>query len=116
MNNETVGTLHLDRRPLASRSTGRARWLAERLTRSRITPDQISVLSVAWAALGGASLFWAAGWPAFVVTAVCVDGMVAIEAGKSTPAGALFNEMLDPLADARFLVPLGYAGGDPWLG
>jgi phosphatidylglycerophosphate synthase len=60
-----------------------------------------------------------------VATAACVqlrllcnllDGMVAIEGGKSTPTGALFNEMPDRLADALFLVPLGYAGGYPWLG
>jgi hypothetical protein len=57
MNKETVGTLHLERRPLASRSTGWARWLAARFTASQITPNQISVLSVAWAALGGALLF-----------------------------------------------------------
>jgi phosphatidylglycerophosphate synthase len=125
MNKETVGTLHLERRPLASRSTGWARWLAARLTASQITPNQISVLSVAWAALGGALLFWTTGWLVFVATAACVqlrllcnllDGMVAIEGGKSTPTGALFNEMPDRLADALFLVPLGYAGGYPWLG
>ena len=65
-------------------------------------------------------LFWATGWLAFVATAACVqlrllcnllDGMVAIEGGKSTPTGALFNEIPDRLADALFLVPLGYAGG-----
>jgi phosphatidylglycerophosphate synthase len=125
MNKETVATPHLERRPLASRSTGWARWLAARLTASRIKPNQISVLSVAWAALGGALLFWTTGWLALVATAACVqlrllcnllDGMVAIEGGKSTPTGALFNEMPDRLADALFLVPLGYAGGYPWLG
>ena len=125
MNKETAGTPSPERRPLASRSTGWARWLAARLTASRITPNQISVLSVAWAALGSALLFWTTGWLTFVATAACVqlrllcnllDGMVAIEGGKSTPTGALFNEMPDRLADSLFLVPLGYAGGDPWLG
>jgi phosphatidylglycerophosphate synthase len=125
MNKETPGTPRLERRPLASRSTGWARRLAARLTRSRITPNQISVLSIAWAALGGALLLGAPRWPAFVATAACVqlrllcnllDGMVAIEGGKSTPTGALFNEIPDRLADALFLVPLGYAGGYPWLG
>jgi phosphatidylglycerophosphate synthase len=125
MNKETLGSPRLERRPLASRSTGWARWLAGGLTASRITPNQISVLSIAWAALGGALLLGAPGWPAFVATAACVqlrllcnllDGMVAIEGGKSTPTGALFNEIPDRLADALFLVPLGYAGGYPWLG
>ena len=80
------------RRPLASRSSGWAQYLATRLTTSRVTPNQISVLSIAWAVLGGALLVWSPGWPAFIACAVCVqlrllcnllDGMVAIEGGKS---------------------------------
>ena len=113
------------RRPLASRSSGWAQYLATRLTTSRVTPNQISVLSIAWAVLGGALLVWSPGWPAFIAAAVCVqlrllcnllDGMVAIEGGKSTATGALFNEIPDRLADPLFLVPLGYAAGHPWLG
>jgi hypothetical protein len=73
MNRETVETPHLERRPLASRSTGWARWLPARLTASRIAPNQISVVSVAWAALGAALLFWTTGWLAFVGTAACVQ-------------------------------------------
>ena len=113
------------RRPLASRSSGWARCLAGRLSASRVTPNQISVLSIAWALLGGTLLWWSPGWPAFITVAVCVqlrllcnllDGMVAIEGGKSTATGALFNEIPDRLADPLFLVPLGYAAGYPWLG
>jgi len=125
MTKETVGAPQMERRPLASRSSGWARWLAARLTMSQVTPNQISLLSVAWAALGGALLFWGAGWLAFIAAAACVqlrlicnllDGMVAIEGGKSTPTGALFNEIPDRVADPLFLVPLGYAAGYSWLG
>jgi phosphatidylglycerophosphate synthase len=125
MANEKVGTSQMERRPLASRSSGWAKWLAARLTMSQITPNQISLLSVGWAALGGALLFWGAGWLAFIAAAACVqlrlicnllDGMVAIEGGKSTPSGALFNEIPDRVADPLFLVPLGYAAGYSWLG
>ena len=42
--------------------------------------------------------------------------MVAIEGGKSTPTGALFNEIPDRVADPLFLIPLGYAAGYSWLG
>jgi phosphatidylglycerophosphate synthase len=113
------------RRPLASRSSGWAQYFAARLTASRITPNQISLLSIAWAVLGGAMLWWSPGWPALIAAAVCVqlrlvcnllDGMVAIEGGKSTATGALFNEIPDRLADPLLLVPLGYASGYPWLG
>ena len=108
------------RRPLASRSSGWAQYLAARLSASWVTPNQISILS-----MGAALLWWSPGWPAFIACAVCVqlrllcnllDGMVAIEGGKSTPTGALFNEIPDRLADPLFLVPLGYAAGYPWLG
>ena len=125
MAKETVAAPPMERRPLASRSSGWAQWLAARLTMSQITPNQISLLSVAWAALGGGLLFWGAGWLAFIAAAACVqlrlvcnllDGMVAIEGGKSTATGALFNEIPDRVADPLFLVPLGYAAGYPWLG
>ena len=108
------------RRPLASRSSGWAQYLAARLSASWVTPNQISILS-----MGAALLWWSPGWPAFIACAVCVqlrllcnllDGMVAIEGGKSTATGVLFNEIPDRLADPLFLVPLGYAAGYPWLG
>jgi phosphatidylglycerophosphate synthase len=113
------------RRPLASRSSGSAQYLAARFSASRVTPNQISVLSIAWAVLGGALLWGSPGRPAFIACAVCVqlrllcnllDGMVAIEGGKSTATGPLFNEIPDRLADPLFLAPLGYAASHPWLG
>jgi hypothetical protein len=103
--------VRLQRRELASRSSGWAQWLAARLTNSPIAPNQISVLSVGWAALGSALLSWNPGWPGLIAAAVCVqhrllcnllDGMVAIEGGKSSATGALFNEVPDRLSDALF--------------
>src|SRR5690606_13370520 len=43
-------------------------------------------------------------------------GMVAVEGGKSTPAGALYNEVPDRVADSVLLVALGHAAGLPWAG
>ena len=91
MAKETVAAPPMERRPLASRSSAWAQWLAARLTRSQITPNQISLLSVGWAVLGGGLLFCGTGWLAFIATAACVqlrlvcsllDGMVAIEGGN----------------------------------
>jgi phosphatidylglycerophosphate synthase len=45
-----------------------------------------------------------------------LDGMVAIEGGKKSKVGVLYNEVPDRLADSLFLVALGYAIGIPWLG
>src|SRR5438105_5646972 len=42
-----------ERRPIAARSSGWAKWLATRLARSPVTPNQISLLSILFAALGG---------------------------------------------------------------
>jgi phosphatidylglycerophosphate synthase len=45
-----------------------------------------------------------------------IDGMVAVEGGKKSKVGVLYNEVPDRAADSMFLVALGYAIGIPWLG
>lgn len=114
-----------NRRPLASRGTRWARALAGALARSPITPNQISVASILFA-LAGAVLLLRLPTPAgLVLCALCVqlrllcnllDGMVAIEGGKSSPLGALYNEFPDRIADSLLIVALGYAAAQPWLG
>ncbi|MEM9343232.1 MAG: CDP-alcohol phosphatidyltransferase family protein [Pseudomonadota bacterium] len=120
-----------DRRPLASRDTRWADRAAKALVRTNITPNQISQASVAFAALAFAA-FWAAGAVAgpgaallLILGAVCVqlrllcnllDGMVAIEGGKSAPDGAFFNEAPDRGADILILVGAGLCLGAPALG
>lgn len=45
------------------------------------------------------------------------DGMVAVEAGKTSPLGELYNEIPDRVSDTATLVGAGFAwGGDPALG
>ena len=113
-----------DRRPLASRDTAWARRIASALARSSVTPNQISTVSIAFAALGAWALVDARPL-ALVGAAISVqlrllcnliDGMVAIEGGKQSPVGALYNEFPDRIADSLLLVALGYASGVPWLG
>jgi phosphatidylglycerophosphate synthase len=112
------------RRPIASRSSPWARAISARLAASAITPNQISLLSVVFAAAGGLLMLLATPL-ASILAAGCVqlrllcnlfDGMVAVEGGKSSPTGALYNEFPDRIADTLFLVPAGYAAGLPWLG
>lgn len=46
-----------------------------------------------------------------------LDGLVAVEGGKKTPTGELYNEVPDRVADTVVLVGAGYAlGGDLRLG
>jgi phosphatidylglycerophosphate synthase len=114
-----------NRRPIAARASGWAASLSEALARSSITPNQISLLSVFFAAVGAAVLFWAMSIPALLMCAACVqlrlacnllDGMVAMEGGKKTATGPLYNEFPDRVADSLLIVALGYAAGHPWLG
>ncbi len=112
------------RRDLKSRSTNWAARLAAALSASAITPNQISLLSLVFAVAGGALILWQDGAWLFAA-ALCVqlrllcnlmDGMVAVEGGKASPTGLLYNEIPDRLADVCFLVPIGYFVGLPWLG
>lgn len=114
-----------DRRPITARSTGWARALSAALARSSITPNQISVLSIFFAAGGAAALLYCPGLPGLIACAVGVqlrlicnllDGMVAMEGGKQTPTGALYNEYPDRIADSLLIIALGYAACMPSLG
>ncbi len=112
------------RRPLASRSSAWAPRAASALARTGATPNQVSIASLVFAAAGAALLVVATPL-ALVGAAVMVqvrllcnllDGLIAVEGGKATPAGALYNEVPDRIADSALLVALGYGAGMPWLG
>lgn len=120
-----------NRRPLKSRGTKWAAMLTRRLAATSVTPNQISMASIAAGALAGLA-FWASaeagGWTrAIVLLAAAVfiqlrllcnllDGMVAIEAGKSALDGAFWNEFPDRIADIFIFVGAGLAVGFPALG
>ena len=120
-----------DRRPIASRETGWARKLTRLLAQSGITPNQISIASMGFAALAGLGFAFgpgAEGWTRIallVFAALCcqlrlicnlMDGLVAVEAGKGTPDGAFWNEAPDRVSDILILVGLGIGCGQPALG
>ena len=114
-----------NRRPIAARATGWARALSTALARSSITPNQSSLISIFFAAVGAIVLVWGFSPWGLLLAAICVqlrllcnllDGMVAVECGKQTATGGLYNEFPDRVADSLLIVALGYAAMYPWLG
>ena len=115
-----------NRRPLAVRGSRWAQALAKNLAQREVpTPNQISLLSVAFALLGALLLAFFPNTVGLILTALLIqlrlicnllDGMVAVEGGKKTANGALYNEVPDRVADSLLISALGFAVGQPWLG
>jgi phosphatidylglycerophosphate synthase len=121
-----------ERRPIAVRKWKIFQDLARALARRGFSPNAISVAGmlcgigagIALAATGylpsfGQRLAWLAG--ALLIQlrllANMLDGMVAIEGGKASPVGELYNEVPDRVSDVATLIGAGYAaGGSPALG
>lgn len=114
-----------NRRPIAARGSAWAQMLAGSLARSNVSPNQISSFSVMCAALGAAALLWLPPVYGLITFALAIqlrlicnllDGLVAIEGGKKSALGVLYNEFPDRIADSLFIVAVGYAISAPWLG
>jgi phosphatidylglycerophosphate synthase len=109
------------RRPLKIRSIKIVKSIAQSLSHKNITPNQISTASIFFAALSAFCFLLFAynnDWWLLLLAAVFIqlrllcnlfDGMVAIEGGKSSPSGELFNDIPDRITDPLILVATGYA-------
>lgn len=113
------------RRPIRVRNTRWAHAGASLLARLGLRPNQISVGSVACAALGAGALVGAGqvvgrGWRValLLLAGGCVqarllcnlfDGLVAVEGGLRTRTGEIYNELPDRISDVLLLAAGGYA-------
>ena len=109
------------RRPLKVRDLNVMNKIAVALSKRNITPNQISIASIFFALLSGGCLLalglgynvWFSWLAALFIQCrlLCnlFDGMVAMEGGKSTASGELFNDIPDRIADPLILVSAGYA-------
>ncbi len=112
------------RRPLKTRQRAWAQSLARILTRTGISPNAISLASLVFAIAAGVCLAWTvqddgmARSLLFLAAAACIqlrllcnmlDGLVAVEGGKRTVYGEIFNDMPDRFADVAILVGAGYS-------
>jgi phosphatidylglycerophosphate synthase len=120
-----VSPTRADRRPIRSRNARWAQTTASYLARLGVSPNQISLGSVLAAGAGAVSLvLFTQPWNA--ISCVCgvqlrllcnlLDGMVAVEHGKQSQLGVLYNELPDRVSDSVLFVALGCASGLPWLG
>jgi phosphatidylglycerophosphate synthase len=112
-----------DRRPLKSRSTAWAAAAARAALASGISADGVSVLGIVISLVGAAALVTGFGAPwHFLIGAAAVqlrllcnmlDGMVAVEGGRKSLYGPIYNELPDRLEDSLLLIAAGYAAGPP---
>jgi phosphatidylglycerophosphate synthase len=114
-----------NRRPIKSRSNKAIVALSSFLAGTRITPNQISCASAVFAIVGALALLRIDSTVAMLVAIACIqlrllcnviDGLVAVEGGKKSVVGPLFNEFPDRIADSVLLVGAGYAAAVPSLG
>lgn len=117
------------RRPLRTRSRGWPRRLSGALAHAGVSPNVVSVMSIVASALAAAAYIGSvlvARAPAsvlLVTAAGCVqlrlltnmlDGLIAVEAGKHTALGDLYNEIPDRIDDLLILGGAGVAVGTLW--
>jgi len=91
-----------------------------------LTPNAVSVAGIGFAASGAACFVFAGTQPLLWLggalflqlrlLANLMDGLLAVEGGRQSPTGALFNEFPDRIEDALLLVAAGYGAGVPTLG
>ena len=115
-----------NRRPLKSRGSGWASAVTRLLLKTRITANQVSTIGVlvsllgAWAfvAAPGNPWLYLAGALAIQLRLLCnlFDGLIAVEGGRKSAYGPLYNEVPDRIEDSVFLAAFGCAAGLLWLG
>lgn len=117
--------IEMNRRPIEARSANWAQKSAQFLAHTNISPNQISITSVFFAAIGAGLLMLHPSPSGLIGCALAIqarlvcnllDGMVAVEGGKKSPLGQIYNEFPDRIADSFLIVGLGYCIGMPSIG
>lgn len=117
-----------DRRPLTSRDTAWAKWMANALARRGVTPNAISLFSIACGGFAMAAFIATRSTPyppvraMFLLLAIVgmqgrllcnlLDGMVAVEAGAGTGKfGEIYNDLPDRIGDVMIFAGAGICAG-----
>jgi phosphatidylglycerophosphate synthase len=119
-----------ERRPITSREHPLSIRMASWIAAMGVSPNTISTAGMIAGIMAGMAFAFTTwpgyGWVFFLVAAALMqlrllanmlDGMVAVQTGRASPLGELFNEVPDRISDAAILVGAGYAAGSiPELG
>lgn len=112
-----------NRRPVGARKHPLFTAAAIRLQRMGVLPNQVSVLSIGFAALSGCAMAASphvATVPAlacFFAAIACVglrgacnvlDGLIAVEGGLKSPSGDVYNDFPDRISDTFLYIGAGY--------
>ena len=112
-----------DRRPISARTNPISQRVASTLARWGISPNSISIASLLFSLIAAGSLFlthyknnillwWVAAIFIFMrLLANMFDGMVAVETGRTSRTGEIFNEVPDRISDVVIFISAGYALG-----
>ncbi len=118
-----------NRRQVASRKVPFFQNFAKRLVRLGLTPNQVSILSVVFAAIGGLALsqvskmeslefyfYSILGLIGIQLRLICnlIDGLMAVEGGLRTPNGELYNDLPDRFSDLFLFLGAGFAIPFSW--
>jgi len=109
------------RRPIASRNAGWAKRTASYLAKRNVTPNFISLISIAFASISLIAFYldtttdhYHLLWMSLAVAGIqgrlimnLLDGMVAVEHHKKSIVGGLYNEVPDRVADALTIFGVG---------
>lgn len=120
-----------DRRPIAARRWSIWQPLVRRMVQAGVSANAISIAGMFAGILAGVAFGMTSYQPEFArwawlaaavfiqlrLLANLLDGMVAIESGKASVVGELYNEVPDRVSDSAILIGAGFAiGGSPVLG
>ncbi|MGE3804236.1 MAG: CDP-alcohol phosphatidyltransferase family protein [Gemmataceae bacterium] len=126
----TTASMQGERRPIAARDWSLSRRCASLLVDLGISPNAISLAGMGCGVGAGVLLAWTvtlagleqrlawAGAALLVLLRLLAnmfDGMVAIEGGRVSVTGELFNEVPDRISDAATLIGLGMAASSSLL-
>lgn len=113
-----------NRRPLKVRGSVWSQKFASYLSKKDITPNQISIGSIVASFIASIFILFISNdnlftiWISPILAALFIqmrllcnlfDGMVALEGGKSTKSGELFNDIPDRVSDSLLFIALGYS-------